>query len=192
VAWYREALDLMGAQGDARVLIDALEGTALAAVAWDQPERAARLLGAAEALGERYAIVAFVVTDRTAHERVLAAAREALGASRFETAWAAGRRLTVAEAVAEVGGVADPGAESASAAGGLRLSSRERDVLRLVAAGATDREIAEALFLSVRTVEAHVARIRAKIGVHTRTAAVAAGLIDPVTPNQGVAGSVLP
>jgi DNA-binding CsgD family transcriptional regulator len=46
-----------------------------------------------------------------------------------------------------------------------------------------DREIADELYLSVRTVESHVTRIRAKLGARTRTAAVAAAmvarLIDP-------------
>jgi DNA-binding NarL/FixJ family response regulator len=50
------------------------------------------------------------------------------------------------------------------------LTSRERDVLRLVAEGRANSEIAAALFLSVRTVEHHVASIYMKIGVSGRTA----------------------
>lgn len=48
-------------------------------------------------------------------------------------------------------------------------------MLRLVAAGHTDREIADLLFLSHRTVNAHVARILAKLAVGTRRAAVTRG-----------------
>jgi DNA-binding CsgD family transcriptional regulator len=63
------------------------------------------------------------------------------------------------------------------AAGGARmaypagLTAREVEVLRLVAAGLSNREIADRLFLSPRTVKAHVANIFAKLGVHTRAAA---------------------
>ena len=61
------------------------------------------------------------------------------------------------------------------------LTPRERDVLRLMADGKTDRAIGEALFMGRRTAEWHAARICAKLGVSTRTAAVAkaiaAGLI---------------
>lgn len=53
------------------------------------------------------------------------------------------------------------------------LSSREREVLALVAKGLSDPEIAEQLFLSQHTVHRHVANIRNKLGRGSRTAAVA-------------------
>lgn len=53
------------------------------------------------------------------------------------------------------------------------VSSRELDVLRLLAGGATNREIATALTLSPRTIDRHVSNIFAKIGVTTRAAAAA-------------------
>jgi DNA-binding CsgD family transcriptional regulator len=49
------------------------------------------------------------------------------------------------------------------------VTSREMDVLRLVGAGLSNREIAERLFLSPRTVETHVARLLAKTGTATRS-----------------------
>jgi DNA-binding NarL/FixJ family response regulator len=52
------------------------------------------------------------------------------------------------------------------------LTSREQDVLRLLATGRTDREIAETLFLSRRTVNVHAASIRNKLGVSNRRDAV--------------------
>ena len=52
-----------------------------------------------------------------------------------------------------------------------RLTEREVEVLRLVAAGSTNREIADRLFLSVRTVERHIGNIFAKTGVHDRRSA---------------------
>jgi DNA-binding CsgD family transcriptional regulator len=48
------------------------------------------------------------------------------------------------------------------------LTSTEKDVAALVATGKTNREIADALFLSVKTVEANVSRILAKLGVSSR------------------------
>jgi DNA-binding NarL/FixJ family response regulator len=51
------------------------------------------------------------------------------------------------------------------------LTAREVDVLRLVAAGLTDAEAAEQLFVSVRTVNAHLRSIYRKLGVTSRAAA---------------------
>jgi DNA-binding CsgD family transcriptional regulator len=74
----------------------------------------------------------------------------------------------------------------ASATGGSQrvagLTERELEVLRLVAAGKSNREIAGELFLSVKTVGRHLSNIFCKIGVSSRTAAAAFayenGLID--------------
>ncbi|MFE9395363.1 LuxR C-terminal-related transcriptional regulator [Streptomyces flavidovirens] len=52
------------------------------------------------------------------------------------------------------------------------LTRREGEVLRLVAAGLTNAEIAARLFLSTRTVDMHVRNLLAKLGCHTRTEAV--------------------
>ena len=54
-----------------------------------------------------------------------------------------------------------------------RLTEREVEVLRLLAAGRTNAEIAQALVLSVFTVERHVANIYTKLGVRGRPAAIA-------------------
>ncbi|UBU13116.1 helix-turn-helix transcriptional regulator [Nonomuraea gerenzanensis] len=60
-----------------------------------------------------------------------------------------------------------PPARRSRKAGGV-LSPRESEVARLVALGRTNREIAEVLFLSQRTVDTHVARVLQKLGVRTR------------------------
>ena len=54
-----------------------------------------------------------------------------------------------------------------------RLSPREIEVLRLVAAGLTNRAIADTLTISERTVDRHVSNIYAKLDVSTRAAATA-------------------
>jgi LuxR family maltose regulon positive regulatory protein len=53
------------------------------------------------------------------------------------------------------------------------LSERELEVLQLNAGGLTNREIASRLFLSLNTVKAHTRNIYGKLGVHSRTQAVA-------------------
>jgi two-component system, NarL family, response regulator NreC len=58
---------------------------------------------------------------------------------------------------------AEPDAEPAD-----ELSPREREVLRLIALGHTNAEIAERLFLSIRTVESHRAHIQQKLGISGR------------------------
>lgn len=83
-----------------------------------------------------------------------------------------------AEAAREVFGrldaVADLGAlEDAFPGSGSALSPREVEVLRLVAAGHTNHEIAERLVLSTHTVARHVQNIYAKVGVSSRAAATA-------------------
>jgi DNA-binding NarL/FixJ family response regulator len=55
----------------------------------------------------------------------------------------------------------------------LGLTERELEIIRMVAEGLTDREIAEALVLSRRTVEGHVARLIHKLGSRNRTEAAA-------------------
>ncbi|HEX6229507.1 MAG TPA: response regulator transcription factor [Solirubrobacterales bacterium] len=68
-------------------------------------------------------------------------------------------------------------------AGGGDLSERETDVLRLIALGHTNAEIAEQLFISVRTVETHRAHIQQKLGASSRAElvrnALERGLVEP-------------
>jgi DNA-binding NarL/FixJ family response regulator len=63
------------------------------------------------------------------------------------------------------------------------LTPREVEVLRLVAEGRSNRQVAEALFISAKTASVHVSNILAKLGVSTRVEAAAiahrSGLADP-------------
>jgi DNA-binding NarL/FixJ family response regulator len=65
---------------------------------------------------------------------------------------------------------ASPGRQlqTANAAAADELTEREREVLGLLALGHTNREIAEQLVLSVRTVESHRARIQRKLAITSR------------------------
>ncbi|WP_406374606.1 AAA family ATPase [Streptomyces sp. NBC_00647] len=84
------------------------------------------------------------------------------------------------------------GAASADPAVALGLTSRERDVLRLVAAGRSNRQIAEELFISPKTASVHVSNILAKLDVSGRGEAAALAhrlrLFPPETPAARAAG----
>ena len=70
-------------------------------------------------------------------------------------------------------GVPVEAAPASRSGGAARLTDREREVLQLVAQGRTDAEIAAQLVLSTHTVHRHIANIRTKLDVPSRTAAAA-------------------
>jgi DNA-binding NarL/FixJ family response regulator len=112
-------------------------------------------------------------------EPARAAVRAALGEERFVAAWSAGHALPLLEVLAEAerGMIsAGPSAEcrrTGRSEAPYRLTARELEVLRLVAAGHSNREIATALFITQRTATTHVANILGKLGVASRTEATA-------------------
>ncbi|MEO8829034.1 alpha/beta fold hydrolase [Lapillicoccus sp.] len=83
--------------------------------------------------------------------------------------------VAVSRFLGESGGPVAPGTEQATLPADLAsLTGRELEVLRLVATGLTDDDIAEGLVLSPHTVHRHVANIRTKLGLASRAAAAAA------------------
>ena len=141
-----------------------------AVAAWEQigdPYRLAHaLIGAAEAAaadGDRPAAAA--------HVRRAAEIAAELGARplRDQADWLARRaRLTLAgDSAAQA---ADPGAQARHQYG---LTVRELEVLRLLAVGRTNRDIAAELFISAKTASVHVSNIMSKLGVASRGEAAA-------------------
>jgi two-component system response regulator DesR len=101
--------------------------------------------------------------------RISAAAARAAGASGFVPKdWAANDVANAVRMVALGMEVFEPGAEEAPAG----LSPREREVLELIATGATNGEIAAQLFLSPHTVKEHTSALYRKLGVRNRAEAV--------------------
>ncbi len=144
---------------------------ACVAVAAGDETRAAILLGAESALRQRFALgIGFdFYVPRAADLDLISGV---LGEAAFSQAWERGRSLTMAQAVEEAMAlirIETPGPKGAS-----QISSRETEVLALVAEGKSNREIADVLFLSHRTVEAHMASILAKLEVDSRHKAVIA------------------
>jgi two-component system response regulator NreC len=95
------------------------------------------------------------VLKEAADEEVVSAVREIAAGGRYVHP-TLGARLVAADAAARAAADADP------------LSEREREVLRLLALGHTNQEIAQMLYISVRTAETHRAHIMQKLGLSTR------------------------
>jgi DNA-binding NarL/FixJ family response regulator len=109
------------------------------------------------------------ILKEAADTDVVTAVREVAAGGRYVHP-ALGARLVAAEAEERRRAEADP------------LSDRERDVLRLLALGHTNQEIAGMLYISVRTAETHRAHIMQKLNLTTRAElvryALAQGLLD--------------
>jgi DNA-binding NarL/FixJ family response regulator len=104
-----------------------------------------------------------------------------LSADSLEAAWNLGRSLSGDQAASYA---LEPDSSMPSLESERQLnvlSAREIDVLRLVADGLTDREIAESLFISRHTVAHHIASILNKLGVSSRTAAATYALREHLT-----------
>jgi DNA-binding CsgD family transcriptional regulator/tetratricopeptide (TPR) repeat protein len=175
VARLQESLRLRQQMGERLGIAECLEGLAAVAVGQGHHGRAARLLGAAEAMREAIG-APLPPVERLDHVGAVRAAREALGERSFASAWAAGGALPLEQAVAEALGdepasVAATGPTSITPLDPAGLTRREVEVLRLLAGGATDREIAGGLSISIKTVNKHVASILGKTGSANRTAA---------------------
>ena len=174
-----EVFSLVRQVGDKAGLTDCLEYVAGIAVIQGDAVPASRLLGAAEASQERHGAVR-PSHNQAAYDRHLAAVRAALDGPTLAAAWAAGRALTLDQALAEVTFVvtslAARGQHPGRARGQAGASRREIEVLRLLADGRVDREIAATLAVSPRTVTTHVSAILARLGAATRAAAVATAL----------------
>jgi DNA-binding NarL/FixJ family response regulator len=109
------------------------------------------------------------------------AARRSLDQAEVDRAVARGQAVSLAEAVAEVlralalafGECSTEAPLPSGTAAPDGLTARELEVLRLVASGRSNREIADDLVLSVRTVERHVTNLYAKIGARGKADATA-------------------
>jgi ATP/maltotriose-dependent transcriptional regulator MalT len=150
-----------------------LEGVALLAAAEGEGAQALRLAGAAAAL--RAAIGAGEAPPFRAYMKGrIERAQRSLGEKAAAKAFEEGRAFTPEEALSEARQALGHAAEETPARGtvGGLLSIREAEVLRLVAEGLTDRQVAVKLHISPRTVGRHLESVYRKLCVSSRTAAV--------------------
>lgn len=152
---------------------DHLTMAAALATTLDDFATATRLLGAAAA-DSHDAVVP--LPEGAYYARFAEVARQRLGSDEYAVAWNAGRQMGRAELAAEIDrllALAEyPALRPMPDGDSSRLTPREREVLQLLVAGRSNREIAEALFIGHRTATTHVTNILAKFGVDTRAAAV--------------------
>jgi ATP/maltotriose-dependent transcriptional regulator MalT len=175
---YREGLALLWSVGHAMNVHLAMTGLAGIAAQQGLAEPAARLLGMVDAVRERTG-AAVHAPWHPIQERATSVVRSTLGNEKFAEVMAAGQRVPTAEAVAETIAVAEElvtrgvRRHPPSAAAGYGLSAREVEILQLLVTGRSNSEIAEALFISRRTVTTHVSHLYAKLGVASRAEAIA-------------------
>jgi DNA-binding CsgD family transcriptional regulator len=195
VPLFVESLDLAHGRGNLGDVIDALEGLARVGAETGRAERSARLFGAAATLRDAVGVPRSP-SDVTYFEPAMQVLRGALGEKNFAAATALGRNLTRDEAMAEAGALASEIA--APVAGGDAgeptilscLTRREREVLRLVAEGLSDKEIGAALAISAQTATKHVGNVLRKLGVSSRTAAATLAMRQGLVSSKAGEGAV--
>jgi DNA-binding CsgD family transcriptional regulator len=174
-ALFAESLDLARRMGMKRHTAYALIGLALVGHGRADPGWSARLHGTADGT-----LAALGHTLQPLEARLAGLDRErlraAMGDGAFEAEYAAGRTLDLAQVLA-VPGRTDPAARQAPAAVSGEavsvLTPRELDVLKLVAQGLSNADIARRLVLSEHTVHRHLANILRKLDLSSRAAAAA-------------------
>jgi non-specific serine/threonine protein kinase len=152
-------------------IVRAIGAYALLAARQGKAARAVRLTAAIEAQG----VISMRPPQRAECTRWIAPLMEALGSERAAAESKIGRDMQLDDVIAYA--LADDAADTAASDGGDdHLTRRETAVLRLLAGGYSNSEVAQELVLSVRTVERHVANIYSKIGAHGRAEATAYAL----------------
>jgi non-specific serine/threonine protein kinase len=165
ISW-KESLSVFRDLNDPFGTIWCLGGLALVAATTGDQERVVRLAAVVDRMSREWSLSTSAFRIRQLDE-ACRQARTKLGSRKSEGAWNDGLTISTARALEYALGEGKPEAEPAADAG--PLSRREREVVVMVAAGMTNRQIADRLFIAERTAEGHVERIRNKLGVRSRT-----------------------
>jgi predicted ATPase/DNA-binding CsgD family transcriptional regulator len=171
---HHEALALRVDHGLRTFLVDSLDALAVLMTRTDRPGQAMRVFAAADHARHVIGYPRHRV-DVSEHEEHVTALRGSLGADAFEQARAEGAAMTLDEAVAYARRTR--GRRGRPTTGWASLTPTELDVVRLVADGLSNPEIAAKLFMGRGTVKTHLSHVFAKLDVANRTelATLAAG-----------------
>jgi ATP/maltotriose-dependent transcriptional regulator MalT len=170
LALYEESLAMAARGVTGKELIPScLEGLAGLVAAQGELARATWLWGAAETLRQDLG-VPIPPVERATYEQAVATASSQLGVRAFAAAWAKGRAMTL-EQVLEASEPTSASPAKVQITYPHGLTPRELEVLRMLATGLTDAQIAEQLVLSLHTIHAHLRTIYSKLGVTSRSAA---------------------
>jgi predicted ATPase/class 3 adenylate cyclase/DNA-binding CsgD family transcriptional regulator len=161
----REALSTATEVGALLGVPEAFDASAMAAATRESHAEAARLFGAAAAVRERTGEVRFRIFQ-SAFDATVASLRSAMQPDDFEASWFQGSQLTTDEAIAYA--LRGKGERKRPSAGWESLTPAEQSVVRLVCEGLGNKEIAARLFVSPRTVQAHLSHVYTKLGISTR------------------------
>ncbi|OLE03033.1 MAG: hypothetical protein AUG82_07370 [Ktedonobacter sp. 13_1_20CM_4_53_11] len=171
-ALYEESLAIGRDLNNVWLIVPCLDGLASLGARQGEFVRAARLWGAAEVLRESVGMHIAPI-ERADYEQRVAAARAKLGAEAFASAWAQGRTMTPEQALTMQGSLSTTIVTTPSSTYPAGLTAREVGVLRLVARGLTNSEIAKELRLSEKTIAHHLTHIFNKTTSENRAAAAA-------------------
>jgi len=160
-----EALALCAPAGLRPCVVESLEALAGLAALRESPTEAARLLGAASSLRQSMGLARWPA-EQGPHDGVVLGLRQKLGEDGFTSAWDEGSALSPQEAVAYVSRAR--GERKRPSTGWASLTPTEREVVKLVAQGLTNPQVAERLFISRGTVKTHLAHVFTKLGLTTR------------------------
>lgn len=153
--------------GDKGGIAWCLEKLAEAKFEKEQLEDAARIFGHAESVRAPIGS-AIDPADQPDYNRLISDLRSALGPDAFAALWTEGKTMRLEEVIELA--LSEPESESAHAEkekfGGL--TAREREVATLIAQGKSNREIAEAMTVGVKTIETYVTRILNKLNFDSR------------------------
>lgn len=160
-----EALALRAEKQQRLWLPQTFDALAVVAAGLAAHEEATRLLGAGERGRSDLGIVRWP-PDRPRFEALERDLRLEMGEAAFEAAWTEGSRLSIEEAVAWIRRAR--GSRKRPAHGWESLTPTELEVTRHAAAGLTNAEIGDAMFISGGTVKTHLSHIYAKLGLRNR------------------------
>ena len=160
-----DALDLAARLGGDLLVPFALDCLAIVAGDTGNHVSSARLFGAADAARQHMAMVRFKVLDE-ADDASIASLRDALGENDFDATWAEGAALSIEEATAYA--LRGRSGRKRASTGWDSLTPAELDVVRLVCEGLGNKDIGARLFVSPRTVQAHLTHVYTKLGLTSR------------------------